>query len=131
MEFKDEITKKIGKKNYQILMDSIKDGKTKKQQVQDIALLMGGPVHGVFQAKISEPDVKLYDVMRAMMDEWFLLKVHQENFEGITELRAILEDYNVNLKYLADKMRTDVAMPTSGLSSTYPDKLRKNEPETR
>jgi hypothetical protein len=68
MEKREEVTRAIGEKSFQMLIEEITEGLLTKDHLKQMALLMKGGVHGVFMAnKDQKENVFLFQLM---MDRW-------------------------------------------------------------
>ena len=105
MERLEEVKEKIGADNYKMIIGEIDCGRMSKQTVQRIGLKMDPQVNGVYKAKHLELD--LADVMRMMMDKWWLVKLYHPGVDGEDELYRILSDEDLGLQYLANRMRPE------------------------
>ena len=97
-----EVKAKLGAHNYRMIIDEIVNGRLSKQQVKDIGLRMDPRVTGVYVA--NHLDLDLADVMRAMMDKWWEVKLFKEKINGRTELYGILSDDDLGLHHLAARI---------------------------
>ena len=104
MERSEEVRSAIGSENYTTLIDNIAHGFITKQNIKDISLQMGPTVHGVFVAQTSKPEFVLKDVMRMMLDQWFLVRLFKDK-NGTNLLKEILMHEDIRLLSIADKLK--------------------------
>ena len=102
MELGNEVKNSIGPKNVALLLDQIRNGLIKEQQIKDISLKMG--VHGTFVQKRCECNELVY-VMRYILDAWYRHALYKDEGSGYFRLVRILNDNDIGLGFLAQKMK--------------------------
>ena len=102
MEHLIDITRKLGKGNLDLVINEVKTGLMKEQNVKDLAMKMDMVVHGVFEDKLRHRD--LPDVTRLMFDAWWKVKLYKSE-DGLEELKQLLAE--VGFGYLAEQMVID------------------------
>ena len=102
MERSDELKELLMSENLRLLIDEIQNGKLDKEKVKMIAMKMNPRVHGVFK---ENQEKELSIVMRYMLDRWYEEELYAEGVDGLNKLITILEDDDIRLKHLAQKMK--------------------------
>ena len=100
MEHRKDIDEKLGSKNVDFLLNEAKHKGITDIQLKKIAF------NGVYETKNAQV-YKSDDILRCMLEEWykdFLFKIEDRN-RGITHLKNILQDKNIDLSHLASKIR--------------------------
>lgn len=80
-----------------------------------IAFRMHDLVHGVFEAKKGQEE--LIYIVRPMLDRWYKVVLSKKE-DGLAEFKKILEDPDIRLNYLAQKMKAHL---TIGLPAAHPE----------
>ena len=83
----------IGKPYVDLLIDDIRCGKISEEVLGRIAYAMHPHAHGVFVHKLSENNLEMEDLARAILKKWFAVQLFDlKNGEGASLLIKILED---------------------------------------
>ena len=107
MEWSEEVNNALGAENVRLLIKEVQDGKIKKEQVKQITLQMHAKANGVFEEK--QRTLELSNVMLHILDCWYNEELCKEESSGKERLLAILEDSNIRLNALAQKIRSGSA----------------------
>ena len=99
MERSDELKDKIGAVNIGLLIENIENGTIKLQKVIEIGLQMDKKVNGVFEYWKHE---ELRTMMLFMLDKWWEVKLHIDDFDAVQELKRIFIE--VGLPWLAKQV---------------------------
>merc|ERR1711862_280603 len=62
-------------------------------------------VHGVYEDNKRKIDLKLVDLARMMIDEWVIKVLYRPEVNGFELLTSILSHKDIQLNYLANKMK--------------------------
>ena len=108
MDYKKEVVELFGSANFDTLLEACKNGKQiDKEKLKAIAKAMHSHVHGVFVQRTKYTDVselQLANVMRYMLDSWYLQELYMDGVNGLEKLLKVLDD--VGLSPLAQKMKS-------------------------
>ena len=86
MDFQDELKKKFGETNYDLLIEEITKGLLTTQKVKDIGLKMDKTkrVNGVYEAKKNQHELK--EVMRYLLDKWWEVELWKKKSMDLRRL---------------------------------------------
>jgi len=101
MEWREEVESALLKENVDILVKEARQGRIEKHMLKDMALQMGGLVHGVFVANKEREDISY--ILRCMLDKWYNEELCGPEVNGISKLIEILKDLGLN--GMAKKMK--------------------------
>jgi hypothetical protein len=102
MEYREQVEDKLGSHNLTVLVEEIENGLINTDEVKQIALQMGGRVHGVYVEKHKNMD--LTHVFLRMLDRWYKDVIFQPEIDGFKALLDILNK-NIKLNALANEMK--------------------------
>ena len=112
MERFQEVDNILGSKNVELILDAIRHGKLNIDDLQQIALVMGNGVHGVFVQNQHEYGTRLALLMMKLLDAWYTNHLYSykpyPNTKGLEELIDILEHDRVRLNWLAHDIKEQV-----------------------
>lgn len=108
MEHTAEIEAALGKQNVSLLINECMKGSIDKQQMKDISIALHPRVHGRFKQRREEGKRCDFHELRRILDDWFIFELYEEemkNKKGLPKLIRILEAENIELSFLARKMK--------------------------
>merc|ERR1711892_822196 len=101
MEKMREVIQALGQDNYRLLIEEVRSGRIDKDMLQVMATKMGTQVLTVFEDKQGQSKPEF--LARFMLDAWWA-ETLSCCADGPAELVKLLQDWDVGLKELANKM---------------------------
>ena len=125
MERRVEVDAALGKENLKLFLQEVRGGKISKIMLKQIALKFGGSALETFKRydnNSNNTDIDSVQLAMMLPDCWY--KVWKPGCDQLISFKNILEDEDINLGYLSQKMKAD-----DGSNTTTTDRLNKSQVE--
>ena len=122
MERRVEGDAALGKEKFKLFLQEVRGGKISKIMLKQIALKFGGSALETFKRYDNNTDIDSVQLAMMLPDCWY--KVWKPGCDQLISFKNILEDEDINLGYLSQKMKAD-----DGSNTTITDQLNKSQVE--